>query len=169
MSFWQISAMRNVICNTSPLLYLHQLGQLHLLPALYERIVVPETVCNELREGARLGHSTPDAGSLPWVEIQRVETTLLRLVIDLDAREREVLALGSEHPHSLLLLDDDAARRYATMIGLTFTGTLGVLIRAKERALLPEVRPIFDNLQKLGFRAAPHVRATVLRLVGELE
>jgi predicted nucleic acid-binding protein len=159
-----------VLCNTSPLLYLHQLGQLELLPALYQRITIPGAVAFELREGARLGHAVPATDVLPWIAVESVEqAALLRLVADLDAGEREVIALGLGHPGSLLLLDDAQARRYAQMLGLTFTGTLGVLLRAKECGLLDRVRPQLDQLQSLGFRLAPAVRTNALRLAGEAE
>ena len=51
--------MRDVLCNTSPLLYLHQIRRLDLLPEFYQRVVIPEAVAVELREGARLGHAVP--------------------------------------------------------------------------------------------------------------
>jgi uncharacterized protein len=54
--------MPETISNTSPLLYLHQLGQLDLLRALYGRILVPVAVANELVEGGRRGHSVPGHG-----------------------------------------------------------------------------------------------------------
>jgi predicted nucleic acid-binding protein len=159
-----------VLCNTSPLLYLHQLGRLELLPALYQRITIPGAVAFELREGARLGHAVPTVAALSWIAVENVDQApLLRLVADLDEGEREVVALGLGRPGSLLLLDDGQARRYAKMLGLTFTGTLGVLLRAKERGLLDRVRPHLDQLQALGFRLAPAVRMNALRLVGEAE
>jgi uncharacterized protein len=107
--------MREVLCNTSPLFYLHQLGRIDLLPALYGQIIVPGAVAFELREGGRLGHAVPDVETLPWLQIQQVEhAALLRLATDLDAGEREVLALAAERPDCLLLLDDGQARRAAT-------------------------------------------------------
>lgn len=162
--------MREVLCNTSPLFYLHQLGLLDLLPALYARIIIPEAVSSELREGARLGHAVPVVDSLAWITIEKVEhAALLRLATNLDAGEREVLALALRRPECLALLDDGQARRHATMLGLSFTGTLGVLIRAKERGLLEHLRPSLDQLQALRFRIAPALRESVLRLVGEGE
>lgn len=163
-----MSAMREVLCNTSPLLYLHQLGRLDLLPALYARITIPEAVAFELHEGGRLGHAVPDVEALAWIAIEKVEqAAMLRLATDLDAGEREVLALALARPGCLALLDDGQARRYATMLDLTFTGTLGVLTRAKQRGLLDQVRPCLDQLQALGFRVAPALRQSVLRLAGE--
>jgi uncharacterized protein len=163
-----MSVMREVLCNTSPLLYLHQLGRLDLLPALYGRVTIPEAVVVELHEGRRLGHAVPDVDTLAWITVAKVEqAALLRLAADLDAGEREVLALAIARPGCLALLDDGQARRYAKMLGLTFTGTLGVLTRSKQRGLLDQVRPCLDQLQALGFRVAPTVREGVLRLAGE--
>lgn len=160
--------MRDVLCNTSPLLYLHQIARLDLLPELYQRVVIPEAVAVELREGARLGHAVPTVEALPWLVVEKVENAaVLQLVANLDAGEREVLALAVRRSSSLLLLDDGQARRYATMLGLTFTGTLGVLLRAKQRGLLDHVGPCLDQLQALGFRLAPALRSSVLKIADE--
>jgi predicted nucleic acid-binding protein len=53
------------------------------------------------------------------------------------------------------------------LLGLTVTGTLGVLLRAKTEGHLPAVSPVVDKLEQLGFRLAPETRAGVLRLAGE--
>jgi len=160
--------MREVLCNTSPFLYRHQLGRLDLLPALYARVTIPEAVALELHEGGRLGHAVPKVEAFTWIAVENVEqAAILRLATDLDAGEREVLALAIAHSGCLALLDDGQARRYAKMLGLMFTGTLGVLIRAKQRGLLDQVRPCLDQLQALGFRVAPALRESVLRLVQE--
>jgi predicted nucleic acid-binding protein len=59
------------------------------------------------------------------------------------------------------------ARRYARLLNLTLTGTLGVLLKAKETGLLPAVAPVLDRLQKLRFRLDAETRQAVLRLAGE--
>ena len=58
--------MPDIICNTSPLQYLHQIGRLGLLPHLVSRIVVPAAVAGELAEGRRLGMDLPIPESLPF-------------------------------------------------------------------------------------------------------
>jgi predicted nucleic acid-binding protein len=59
------------------------------------------------------------------------------------------------------------ARRYARLLNLTLTGTLGVLLKAKETGLLPAVAPVLDRLQKQRFRLDAETRQAVLRLAGE--
>ncbi|HJX27225.1 MAG TPA: DUF3368 domain-containing protein [Thermoanaerobaculia bacterium] len=140
---------REVISNTSPLLYLHQVGQLDLLQHLYGRVIVPPAVREELRVGAERGVSTPDVDQVPWLEVRvPVERALLPMVTDLGAGEAEVIALGLASPGSLLILDDALGRRIAHLLDLTYTGTLGVLVRAKKQGHLAAIRPVVQALQE---------------------
>ena len=160
--------MRNVICNTSPLQYLHQSGHLQLLPTLYEQIVVPQAVVLELAAGRELGVDLPDPSGLPWAITRQVrEPRLLPLATDLGQGEREVLGLGAEMPGALLILDDRLARQHAALLELAFTGTLGVLLKAKQEGYLKALTPVLTQLDALRFRLSPETREEVLKLAGE--
>lgn len=160
--------MRDVVTNTSPLLYLHQLDRIELLRDLYQRIVVPTAVSDELAEGGRRGHAVPDPARFSWMELAEPPTpALLELVTDLGAGERAAIALAATRRSDLLLLDDALARRHAKLLGLPLSGTLGVLLRAKERGLVPAVTPLIDRLELLGFRLARDTRAAVVTLANE--
>ena len=160
--------MPDVICNTSPLQYLHQAGVLELLPTLAGQVYVPEAVVAELREGQRRNVLLPTLEELSWLTVQPVrDRTLLPLVTHLGDGEKEVLALGLETEDALLILDDRDARRYARALELEITGTLGLLLRAKERGILDAVRPVLDRLQALGFRLNARTRQMVLKRASE--
>ncbi|GAC1299772.1 MAG: hypothetical protein NVSMB1_26410 [Polyangiales bacterium] len=92
---------------------------------------------------------------------------LLALVTDLGPGERAAIALARSRRSGLLLLDDGLARRHARLLGLTISGTLGVLLRAKQAGLLPSVGPKVAELERLGFRLAVSTRDAVLRLAEE--
>lgn len=159
--------MPETVTNTSPLQYLYQAGLLELLPALYGSIVVPQSVVEELSKGREAGVPLPDVSALDWVEVRGArEPALLPLVTDLGQGEREALAIALES-HGSVLLDDALARKHAELFGLRFTGTLGVLLRAKREGHLEAVRPVLDRLDELGFRLGPAARAEVLSLAGE--
>jgi predicted nucleic acid-binding protein len=97
--------MREAICDTSPIQYLHQAGFLYLLFELYSRIVVPPAVVRELDRGKAIGVDLPDLRLLPWMEIRAPEKLHQNpATLDLGAGEREVLALGVEIPGSILIL-----------------------------------------------------------------
>lgn len=152
--------MRDVVTNTSPLLYLHQLRLLELLPRLYERVVVPSAVVAELSDGARLGYDVPAPSTLPWAVVEAPPgAAILPMVTALGDGERAAIALAASRKSDLLLLDDGLARRHARLLGLTVTGTLGVLLRGKTEGHVPVVAPVVDKLEQLGFRLAPETRA----------
>ncbi|MBW1918487.1 MAG: DUF3368 domain-containing protein [Deltaproteobacteria bacterium] len=160
--------MPEIICNTSPLQYLHQIGLLQLLPKMVGRIIIPAAVQEELDQGRRLGIDLPDIDTLPWLAIrQPLSVAALPLVTDLGPGETQVLALALETPDTVALIDDALARRIAETLGIKLTGTLGVLLSAKRAGLLPAVAPFLDHLQELRFRVSPATRSAVLKLAGE--
>ena len=162
--------MPEIICNTSPLQYLHQLDLLHVLRELVKTITVPPAVKQELETGRRLNLNLPDLQTLDWVVVRRPSSSVaLPLVTDLGSGEREVLALALETSDSVCILDDSLARQVAKTLQLRITGTLGILIDAKHRGIISAVGPFLDQLQSFGFRLAPQTRAAVLRVVGEVQ
>ena len=64
-------------------------------------------------------------------------------------------------------MDDALARRYARLLGLTFTGTLGLILRAKQAGYASAVRPILDRLEALRFRLDLATRDVVPKLAQE--
>ncbi|MGA2936559.1 MAG: DUF3368 domain-containing protein [Syntrophobacteraceae bacterium] len=160
--------MPDVICNTSPIQYLYQANFLHILHELYGLIAIPVGVFTELDAGRISGISLPDVKSLSWLSVRYVrEQTLLQMVSGLGAGEKQVLALALENPGSLAILDDLMARRYASFLGIRFTGTLGILLKAKEKRLLQAVAPVLGQLEALHFRLDPKTPDAVLKLAKE--
>lgn len=161
-------ANRRVIVDTSPLLYLHQLGLLHLLPDVVGSSIVPVAVADELAEGRRLGVAAPDPADYSWIEVRQVPgAAILPLAWDLGSGEREVLALALGMPGALVVLDDRLARRAAQILGIPLVGTLGLLLNAKQLGLIPAVKPLLDHLDRLNFRVDAETRRHVLRLAEE--
>lgn len=161
--------MPDVICNTSPLQYLHQLGCLEILPSLAGTVVVPDAVRMELQIGMAQGVDLPDLASAEWVVFKRpTSAPALPLAASLGPGESSVLALALETAHPLVILDDALGRRTAQLLQVPFTGTLGLLLDAKNRGLIPIVRPLLDKLDELRFRLSPKTRAAVLTLAKEI-
>lgn len=99
--------MPEVICNTSPLQYLHQIGQLELLPKLVSRIVVPTAVAQELDEGRRRGLDLPIPEALAWIDLRApASEKVVHLVADLGPGETGVLLLALERTDPVVILDD---------------------------------------------------------------
>jgi predicted nucleic acid-binding protein len=156
------------VANTSPFQYLHQTGLLELLPQLYQRVLVPPAVVAELAAGRALGFDLPDPTGHSWAEVVRPQSfAILPAVTDLGPGEHEALALAVERSGAVLIIDDGLARRHAELLRLRFTGTVGVLLRAKREGLLPAITPVLDRLEALRFRLDVATRRAVLRQAGE--
>ncbi len=88
---------KNVICNTSPLLYLHQVSQLELLSKLYGTVIVPRAVEEELLAGQDRGLDVPEISAIDWTHIRApMGESVLPAIMDLGRGEAEVIALGLE-------------------------------------------------------------------------
>jgi predicted nucleic acid-binding protein len=152
--------------DTSVIQYLFQVGLLDLLFTLYPKITIPEAVAKELAEGQEHRVELPNEEAMSRFKVQKVAVPQsIKTLKALGNGEQEVLALAS--PDILVLLDDAVARQHARALGLRFTGTLGVLLKAKQSGLLIEVKSILDKLERKGFRLDKKTRAAVLELSGE--
>lgn len=161
--------MADVICDTSPLQYLHQVGLLHILPALATRVIIPPAVQEELEVSKGRGIDLPELAELNWLEVRLPQTAAaVPLVTDLGKGEIQVLMLALEDDEAVAVLDDGLARRVAEMLEVRYTGTLGPLLDAKGADLIPAVKPVLDQLDALRFRLAADTQSAVLRLAGEL-
>jgi predicted nucleic acid-binding protein len=157
------------IVNTSPLCYLHRAGILHVLPAMLGRVIVPGQVVAELSAGRARGYDLPEPLVLPWADVRPVAplSPQLEPFGFLGAGERAVLTLAMANPGSVAIIDELPGRRVAARFGVNVTGTLNVVLVAKQLGHLPAVRPILDRLQELRFRVSAELRDHILTLAGE--
>ncbi|MGK7900639.1 MAG: DUF3368 domain-containing protein [Hormoscilla sp.] len=161
--------MPKIIADTSCIQYLYQTDLLSLLPILYNEIILPQAVVDELAIGIASAVSLPNIASISWIAVrQAIDREILPQVTELGSGEKEAIALALEIPDSLVILDDALGRRCAGQLGVKFTGTLGVLLKAKQAGHLSAVAPILDQLDALRFRLDASTRATVLKLAAEL-
>ena len=78
-----------------------------------------------------------------------------------------MLAWGLENPDSLLIFDDSLARRIADLYSLKYTGTLGVLVKAKQAGYVSAVAPVIAMLRSKGMWLTDKIINDVLRFSGE--
>jgi predicted nucleic acid-binding protein len=155
------------VVDASPLIHLSRTGNIDLLKSLGPTIVVPASVYDEVRaktsdESARVIQETP------W--LHRVPKTSIPADIvrwSLGAGESAVLAWASSHPGCTAILDDGKGRKLAQELGLPLIGTLGVVLRAKRRGLIPHARPVVERMIANGMYLSPSVVQKALALVGE--
>lgn len=157
--------MRKVIVNTAPLIALAGVGQLNLLRQLYSEITIPGAVYHEIiSEPARSLVSAAE-----WIKIEKITGAIRKSAFSsrLHAGEIEVIILAQEAKADLLIMDDNAAKKTAKYLGLTVTGTMGVLLRAKKEGFISEVKPLLEGLINDGLYVSPTVQNYVLEQAGE--
>ena len=159
--------MPEVVCNTTPLQYLHQADVLWILPVLYGKILIPRAVADEIGAGLNARVRLPDITSLDWIEVREVHGTPWPVPRDIHRGEAEVIALAGSLSESKMILDDLAARKHARLLGLKFTGSLGVLLTAKKTGLLNAVMPVVERMELSGFRISEAARKEFKDLAGE--
>jgi len=160
--------MTSVISNTSPLLYLHRIGAIHLLPKLFDKIWIPDAVKDELLVGKSKGYDVPVPGELDWLQIVNPKSMPSEwLALDLGSGEVAAMSLALENPKHVILLDDMLARRTAQAAGLSVWGTLKVLLEAKSRGLVEKVEPFVAKLNDSGMWISSDLNQRILKLADE--
>jgi predicted nucleic acid-binding protein len=161
-----------IVSDTSPLSNLAMVDHLFLLKEIYQTVVIPKSVAEEL-ENAQVDEPRIAAVlSLDWVAIRTAQNVLLISELQnerlLDRGESEAIALALELKAEELLIDERLGRREAARLGLSMTGVLGVLLIAKRRGLIPTIRPVMDELITVAkFRVSSQLYAEVLTAANE--
>jgi predicted nucleic acid-binding protein len=159
-----------VVADTTPLLYLARLELLGLLPALFHRVVVPGAVWRELVEVRPGALGVAALLAVDWIEVDASadgSALAQELSAELDGGEAAAIALALARRADLLLIDERDGRRAALAHGLRVRGTVGILLAARERHLLPKLRPALDALLATGFRLERSLYEDALRAAEE--
>jgi predicted nucleic acid-binding protein len=152
-----------VVADSSPLNYLILIDEIELLPALYDKILVPQEVHRELQRAAAPHSVQAWAGSLPgWCEVRPVPAVLDPALDELDPGERDAIQLALTTGVDTVLIDESAGRREALRRHLHVTGTLAVLEKAGGRGLI-RFRDALDKLERTNFRLSPAIREEFFR------
>lgn len=147
--------MTIVVADSGPIRYLTVLDAIEVLPKLYDRVILPRRVVEELTHPHAPPAAQDWARSLPaWAEVREAHHVELAQV--LDAGEAEAIALAEELQADLVLLDEREGRTIAAQRGLAVVGTVGILERAAARNLI-NLRDVLERLVSTNFRIAPAV------------
>jgi predicted nucleic acid-binding protein len=159
---------RVVVVNSTPVITLAIVDQLSLLRDLYETVLIPTAVHQEVQAGGPNRAGAPQLAAAPWIKaVSLRDPRRADLLSDLDRGEAEVIALAQERHADLVVIDERLGRRHAKRLGLSLTGTLGVLLKAKREGLLSEIGPIVRAIRDQGVRLGDALVGEVLVIAGE--
>jgi predicted nucleic acid-binding protein len=161
------------VVNASPLIHLARVSLLELLRETRHgvtRVVVPRLVFDEVLRGASYDPTAKlvDEATRNWLTI--VPTPVPHPDIDasrIDSGEIAVLSVAIATAGASVVLDDRGGRAEADRLGIPKTGTLRLLLDAKELGIISSVRTPLDHLRARGMRLSEAVWREVLALAGE--
>ncbi len=147
-----------VIADTSCLIIFDKIKEFEILKGVYREIYTTPEVLSEF------GKSLP-----VWIKIISVKDKKYQKFVEtlLDKCESSVLALAIEQNDSILIVDDIKARKFGKQIDINFTGTLGVINKAKELKLIDQIKPVIDKLKETNFRISNRVIDNLLKMNNE--
>ncbi len=148
-----------IIADTSCFIILSKINELELIHHVYGEIVTTVDIANEFGE------------ELPiWVEIVEVKDKLRQQLLEMqvDKGESSAMALALEMPESTIVIDDYKARKVADHLGINYTGTIGVLIKAKLLGIIQSIKPLLAKIKETNFRISAELEEKALQESGEL-
>lgn len=150
---------RIIVADTSVLIALSNINQLEILKHVYQFIYVTKEVNEEF------GEDLPS-----WIKIEEVKDNkkIELLQLELDRGEASSIVLAIEQENSQLIIDERKGRGIARRMGIKIIGLLGVIIMAKEKGIIQNVRPILKKLEEVGFRISVNLKRKILQRTGEI-
>jgi hypothetical protein len=156
-----------VIANNTPLVAFWSISRLEILQNLFDEILIPPAIRDEFLSAAT-GNRFESLQAAQWIKVTPLSRpNAADAFAGLDRGEAEVIALAQEQDARLVLLDERRARRYAIRMGRPVSGTLGVLLLAKQEGLIEAVKPLISSLIESGLHVHQDLAEEVLQLAGE--
>jgi predicted nucleic acid-binding protein len=83
--------------------------------------------------------------------------------MQIDKGEASAIALALESPGCTLILDDYKARKIAENLGIDITGTIGVIVKAKLKGIIPSIKPLLEKIRTTNFSLSPDIEILALK------
>ena len=161
----------SIVVNSTPLISLSILNQLDLLLKIFGDVIVPSVVYDEIIVNGKGKAGYSNLSKIDWFNVINVENIGQKqsIMIELDEGEAEVITIAKEKGIKLVCVDEFAGRRYAKLLGLEVIGTLGVLLIAKQKNYVSELKPLFQKLLASNRHIGKPLCNQILTRAGEVE
>ena len=149
---------KTIISDTSCFIILANIGELELLHTVYGEVLTTIDIATEY------GEPLPE-----WVKIATVTDKYRQQILEMqiDKGESSAIALALEIPGSTIILDDYKARKIAEQPGIIYTGTKGVIIKAKLKGQIATIKPFLEKIKQTNFRLSPEIELQALKEANE--
>ena len=161
--------MHKVIINSTPLIALSHINKLNLLKMLYNQVYIPQAVFDEISVKEDSICKIQVEQSLDWIKVLKIKNTMAKefFKAQLHDGEVEVMILAKEICANLVVIDDKNAKKHAKYLGLNVTGTLGILLKAKQQGFIQEIKPLLMELRDKGIYISDNIINICLKAANE--
>lgn len=149
---------RIIVSDTTCLILLNKIGRISLLEKLFGKVTITSNIAKEY------GEKLPE-----FVKIENPSDYKYQQILEgfLDSGEASAIALALEHDDCLLIIDELKGRKEAKHLNINYTGTLGILIIAKEKGLIKTVMEVIEEIKETDFRISEALLKEAKRRCGE--
>jgi predicted nucleic acid-binding protein len=155
------------VVNASPVITLAKAGYLHLLDQVSPEILIPKPVITEILAGPPSDPARKAIESGWGSAVTPGPIPDLILEWGVGAGESSVLAVTLSEPDRTAVLDDAAARSCARSLGVSFLGTLAVVLRAKQAGLIESAASVMRAVKQAGLRLDDKTLRIALERISE--
>lgn len=162
---------QRIVINTSPLLALIAAwGKLDRLQPLYTEVLVPFEVEQEILQGGTSNFGVTKFQTANWLAKQPQSLKISPFLRNsLDLGEASVIQLALDESIETVCIDEAVGRRVARLNGLTLTGSVGILLKAKQRDPGMSVTAAIENMLNRNIRLSQTVIEFALKQSGETD
>jgi predicted nucleic acid-binding protein len=149
---------KNIIVDTSCLIILTKINELNILKLLYSKVIITSEIANEF------GSELPD-----WITVYPIDRNNIKLLFEskIDRGEASAIRLALTMPNSTIIMDDLKGRTFAKQFKLNVTGTIGVIIAARNKNIILSIKPILNKIKATNFFISKEIEEEALLLAKE--
>ncbi|MFW5872716.1 MAG: DUF3368 domain-containing protein [bacterium] len=147
-----------IVSDTSCLILLNKINNIDILGLLFGQLTITSIIAEEF-----------DSELPEFIKIKNPKNKNYQRILEsfLDPGEASAIALAVEQDNCLLIMDDQKGRKQARALGINITGTLGILIVAKEKGILKSVSEVLSKIRETDFRISDKLIKDTLKRSGE--
>jgi len=147
-----------IISDTSCLILLSKIDELNLLNKISDKVYITSTIHEEYGKDLPL-----------WINIKEPHDNHYQKILemDLDKGEASAIALSLEMDNSIVIIDDLKGRNVAKRLNLRYSGTFGLILKAKQIGIIQSVKPILTKVKETNFRFSEKLFKLILEQAGE--
>jgi len=161
--------METIISNTGPIIALAGIHKLNLLKSLYQTVIIPEPVHFEMLAGDQSFTGLDEYKKTTWLDVRKLGKQPEPLLANfLDEGEAAVIHLARELGIGKILMDERKGRRIARDVyGLIVTGTVRLLVDAKNAGFISNITDILLDMKSSGYWIDEKIMRAAFKEAGE--